>query len=135
MCITYIKSVILTFNPGVTVCQNFVLNNNFTYLGYFVCPLDIEPEDYTACCGDSDAQYCCHPLVHACMHPLVKLWVIKIIIMYKHLTLAQRLMPATAITEILTSTILLLQQTKFDLSNLLITTIIPITTITIINQQ
>ena len=44
---------------GVTVCLNTVVGDNGTMLGYFMCPFYNEPNDYTYCCGQSDAQYCC----------------------------------------------------------------------------
>ena len=51
----------IKFSTAVTVCKNFVSNSNGTYIGFFTCPMEIEPDDYTACCGNSDAQYCCQP--------------------------------------------------------------------------
>ncbi|ELT92796.1 hypothetical protein CAPTEDRAFT_214399 [Capitella teleta] len=43
----------------VEVCANYEANENGTTLGVFTCPFDFEPDEFTACCGDSYAEYCC----------------------------------------------------------------------------
>ena len=43
----------------VNVCVNYEANDNETTMGIFTCPLDFEPQDFTACCGESYAEYCC----------------------------------------------------------------------------
>ncbi|XP_025082747.1 protein transport protein sec31-like isoform X2 [Pomacea canaliculata] len=44
------------------ICRNdfYKPPNSSRVYGYFICPLDDQPENYTWCCGPSNQEFCCH---------------------------------------------------------------------------
>ena len=56
--LSYIGSL-LAFFTDRGVCLNFAAGDNGSYLGAFSCPLPFEPEEFTACCGFDNVEFCC----------------------------------------------------------------------------
>ena len=45
----------------VSVCVNYELKDDDTFVGVFTCPMPLEPSTFTQCCGQQYAEYCCTP--------------------------------------------------------------------------
>ena len=42
------------------VCVNYAEVKNNTHIGLITCPLPFELSDFTSCCGESYAEFCCY---------------------------------------------------------------------------
>jgi hypothetical protein len=47
-------------NNDSLVCLNYDVSKNGTYMGAFTCPLPFEITDFLFCCGETNAEFCCH---------------------------------------------------------------------------